>query len=1280
MDNVALKKHLNTTVDLLDLGRVELAVERLLELNVLPQWRERVELAISLLRSSPPQVHQVLDLLAQWRPAATPDELASLSMDLLGELDDWFELGDAVLSTPSTPSMPSSPSEVTYPPTSFSSSPAFQAELKPFAVDPLEALNEDEPGFGDLGGLSHAELAEQPEDDPLDLFEDLSEPASSPLSLEIGADEGDELQAVGAATAVEAEAKDDEVSLFEAISEAHAQPSPAAPKLDDDLFELDAPLVRPLSDRDDALDALFDFSEDYPLDGEPGEEELRIESPQPPAQPAPPASDAALYGGADAFEALLELDEPSSPLPLVTDEPMLVLADALDLSVPAGAPEPLAALSSVAEPEEDVSFILESVPMLDAQIEEIDELPQDAFGFVSPEDEDSGAWASPNFGRSSVEVKALTPEQIERHRQEQLNASSGAAPISSSQPAPASAVDMFGALDALEVDERLEDVLEGDALEPLESLGQVDVLDELQLPNAALMVDVLDDDDALKLDDVSEDPFDGDPFESLDAGPALQSSQNNEPLFQFEPGEQESSLAAPLSDAQELLASDWDDWDRDLSIVNDDDDDDGDDDSDEIDAEEPEAKPSYSALDSRPGSSSVGRSFQGTEMINLDVPSLGDGPFLERAPNWAEVLSEPISESGQSRQIVTGSAEPGPDVMDELDDLFELEMTPDPSSSSALHAVPSFFDASGEDEEDMFFPGSIDFGGTSSPASHEVDAGEVTSLAPAFTKEQALGPMSESAVVEAEAPVAAEPERLPVASSFVGVEDEPHQPLDFGLDDLDLDPAPANAGSMAELEQGAAPWDLAHLDDAPSRPPAVTTPQHDRATRQMSAVQAHNIQPQYDDFDLSFMDEDDEPQQLKNTHPAPPEQAASFDDVFEAGRSSSDPFDFELDPYDAHHGTVQREAPVPADAFLSQVNEDSVVPEADHAATFTASVPESKPADDFDFDFDLGFEPPVAGRSIPSPSQAPFQAPVTPGLPPRSFDRQKTPANTLKPEVLRQLAQTAPHEPTGVSGTVFGLPTSGPPLIRPTVPAPPVVDSLPEDEFFELAESLANEHSSAYNERRQYRGEPMLRQESSSPGPFVRPPVEPEPAPRENPFAHEAPTGVREPLPPSVSRSYTGVAEPAFELEELAPPERDMSGSSAFVRRDSAVLSGMPSALKRAKRAFEEGRLERALELVSEHIAGHGQDSEATAFRVKVIDELERAQLRALGSLTKTPQICVGLNELAAMNLDHRFGFIISQIDGMMTYEDILDISHLPRLETISLLVGMLQKGIIKAS
>jgi hypothetical protein len=66
-----------------------------------------------------------------------------------------------------------------------------------------------------------------------------------------------------------------------------------------------------------------------------------------------------------------------------------------------------------------------------------------------------------------------------------------------------------------------------------------------------------------------------------------------------------------------------------------------------------------------------------------------------------------------------------------------------------------------------------------------------------------------------------------------------------------------------------------------------------------------------------------------------------------------------------------------------------------------------------------------------------------------------------------------------------------------------------------------------------------------------------------------------------------------------------------------------------------------------------------------------------LGDLRAVPAIRIPADEVIWLNLNHREGFVLSQVDGLMRYEDILDVCGMPRLEALRILVSLVGDGVI---
>ena len=66
-----------------------------------------------------------------------------------------------------------------------------------------------------------------------------------------------------------------------------------------------------------------------------------------------------------------------------------------------------------------------------------------------------------------------------------------------------------------------------------------------------------------------------------------------------------------------------------------------------------------------------------------------------------------------------------------------------------------------------------------------------------------------------------------------------------------------------------------------------------------------------------------------------------------------------------------------------------------------------------------------------------------------------------------------------------------------------------------------------------------------------------------------------------------------------------------------------------------------------------------------------------LGPLSGVPHLAVRPEEVLWLNLDHRAGFLLAQIDGTVDYEALFALSGLPRLDTARILARLLADGVI---
>jgi len=76
-------------------------------------------------------------------------------------------------------------------------------------------------------------------------------------------------------------------------------------------------------------------------------------------------------------------------------------------------------------------------------------------------------------------------------------------------------------------------------------------------------------------------------------------------------------------------------------------------------------------------------------------------------------------------------------------------------------------------------------------------------------------------------------------------------------------------------------------------------------------------------------------------------------------------------------------------------------------------------------------------------------------------------------------------------------------------------------------------------------------------------------------------------------------------------------------------------------------------------------------------EALDETYLRALGGPAGVPRVAVTPDRLTQHSLGIQAGFIVSRLDGESTIEDLIDISGLPRLETLRILYELVQDSIV---
>jgi hypothetical protein len=156
---------------------------------------------------------------------------------------------------------------------------------------------------------------------------------------------------------------------------------------------------------------------------------------------------------------------------------------------------------------------------------------------------------------------------------------------------------------------------------------------------------------------------------------------------------------------------------------------------------------------------------------------------------------------------------------------------------------------------------------------------------------------------------------------------------------------------------------------------------------------------------------------------------------------------------------------------------------------------------------------------------------------------------------------------------------------------------------------------------------------------------------------------------PNLSADEDMAARLSAEIDEDAPPREN---HEERVRRRIAAL------LERAQRAADEGQHPIAVAAIDLALSEAPDVAAAQKLVHRSRDLILDCYYRYFGNLERIPALAAPLSELTRRPLDPRAAFLLSRIDGTLTFEEILDVAGMGRLEACRHLAHLLWRGIIR--
>jgi hypothetical protein len=203
---------------------------------------------------------------------------------------------------------------------------------------------------------------------------------------------------------------------------------------------------------------------------------------------------------------------------------------------------------------------------------------------------------------------------------------------------------------------------------------------------------------------------------------------------------------------------------------------------------------------------------------------------------------------------------------------------------------------------------------------------------------------------------------------------------------------------------------------------------------------------------------------------------------------------------------------------------------------------------------------------------------------------------------------------------------------------------------------------------------------TNSPVPFRDPEVKEPPAP-----IPALPTPLPSPLTPNATSAWDNKSNPGIKLSAIVGEARalEMLSSDSAVRRQShpeAAKDEVKTLLRGARDLLDLDDHTGAMELLVKAQLVAPDDPDVKSLRARSEKTLLTMFESKLGKLETIPRVLLKEDEIIWLNLDHRAGFVLAQIDGTVSFDDLFAVSGMSRLDTSRILAQLIDEGVISRS
>lgn len=200
-----------------------------------------------------------------------------------------------------------------------------------------------------------------------------------------------------------------------------------------------------------------------------------------------------------------------------------------------------------------------------------------------------------------------------------------------------------------------------------------------------------------------------------------------------------------------------------------------------------------------------------------------------------------------------------------------------------------------------------------------------------------------------------------------------------------------------------------------------------------------------------------------------------------------------------------------------------------------------------------------------------------------------------------------------------------------------------------------------------------------SPVPMISPPT---PVGISMPLLVSEPTLAPAPLPhfsqatgwdasPGINLGHIEVSSESDAAADEVLPTISPSGANRQVEAEVRAL------LRGARDLLDLDDHSGAVELILKAQQLAPDDAEVQVLRERSERTLLAMFESKLGNMNAKPRVLLKDDEIIWLNLDHRAGFVLAQIDGSVSFDDIFAVSGMSRLDTARIIAQLIEEGVI---